>query len=344
MSVRIGINGFGRIGRNFFRAMLSNPDAGLELVAVNDPVGDTATMAHLLKYDSVLGALPHDVKATEDTIAVNGQSFQKLAEFEPDKLPWGDLGAQIVFESSGRFTARDAAAKHLTAGARKVIISAPSADADATFVMGVNQDTYDSSKHHVISNASCTTNCLAPLARVLLDNFGIEQGVMTTVHAYTSEQQLVDLATPGRSGQVDLRRIRAAALSIIPASTGAAKAIGQVIPELQGKLDGMALRVPVPDGSITDLTVILPREASKDQVNAAFREAAGSQRYQRIVEYTEAPLVSSDIVGNSHSCIFSARDTMSSGKIVKVLGWYDNEWGYSNRLVDLCRFLEKAGL
>jgi len=344
MAVRIGINGFGRIGRNFFRAILANPDAGLDLVAVNDPVGDTATMAHLLKYDSVLGALPHDVKATEDSIAVDGHSFQKLAEFEPDKLPWGDLGVQIVFESSGRFTARDAAAAHLTAGAKKVIISAPSADADATFVMGVNHNTYDASKHHVISNASCTTNCLAPLARILMDSFGIEQGVMTTVHAYTSEQQLVDLAVPGRSGQVDLRRIRAAGLSIIPASTGAARAIGQVIPELKGKLDGMALRVPVPDGSITDLTAILPKAASKDDVNAAFLEAAGSERYQRYVEYTEAPLVSADIVGNPHSCIFSARDTMASGKVVKVLGWYDNEWGYSNRLVDLCRLLERAGL
>jgi glyceraldehyde 3-phosphate dehydrogenase len=284
------------------------------------------------------------VKTTSDGIAVDGHSFRKLEEREPAKIPWGDLGVQIVIESTGLFTAREKAAGHLDGGAKKVVISAPSGDADAMLVLGVNDDAYDKSTHHVLSNASCTTNCLAPMARVLHDAFGIERGFMLTVHAYTSDQALVDIAQATRSGKPDLRRMRAAALNTIPNTTGAAKAIGSVIPELDGKLDGMALRVPVPDGSITDLTVTLSKPASKEELNGAFRDAAGSSRYQRILEYTEAPLVSQDIVGNSHSCVFSARDTMSMGDLVKILGWYDNEWGYSNRLVDLCAFLDRAGL
>ena len=344
MTVRVGINGFGRIGRSFFRAILAQGEGDVELVAVNDPFGDTAVMAHLLKYDSVSGVLPHDVKTTEDGFAVDGQSVRKLENKDPAETPWADLGVQVVIESTGLFTAREKAAAHLEGGAKKVIISAPSGDADAMIVLGVNDDSYDPASHHVLSNASCTTNCLAPMARVLHDTLGIERGFMLTVHAYTSDQALVDVAQATRSGKPDLRRMRAAALNVIPNTTGAAKAIGKVIPELDGKLDGMALRVPVPDGSITDLTAVVSKDASKDDINAAFRDAAGSSRYQRILEYTDAPLVSQDIVGNPHSCVFSALETMTNGNIVKVLGWYDNEWGYSNRLVDLCRFLEKAGL
>jgi glyceraldehyde 3-phosphate dehydrogenase len=344
MTVRVGINGFGRIGRSFFRAILAQGEGDVELVAVNDPFGDTAVMAHLLKYDSVSGVLPHDVKTTDDGFAVDGQSVRKLENKDPAETPWADLGVQVVIESTGLFTSREAASAHLTGGAKKVIISAPSGDADAMIVLGVNDDSYDPASHHVLSNASCTTNCLAPMARVLHDTLGIERGFMLTVHAYTSDQALVDVAQPTRSGKPDLRRMRAAALNVIPNTTGAAKAIGKVIPELDGKLDGMALRVPVPDGSITDLTAVVSKEASKDDINAAFRDAAGSSRYQRILEYTDKPLVSQDIVGNSHSSIFSALETMTNGNIVKILSWYDNEWGYSNRLVDLCRFLEKAGL
>jgi glyceraldehyde 3-phosphate dehydrogenase len=344
MAVRVGINGFGRIGRSFFRAILSQGEGDVELVAVNDPFGDPDVMAHLLKYDSVAGVLPHDVKTTNDGFAVDGQSVRKLENKDPAETPWADLGVQVVIESTGLFTAREKAAAHLQGGAKKVIISAPSPDADAMLVLGVNDDAYDPANHHVLSNASCTTNCLAPMARVLHDTFGIERGFMLTVHAYTSDQALVDVAQVTRSGKPDLRRMRAAALNVIPNSTGAAKAIGKVIPELDGKLDGMALRVPVPDGSITDLTAVVSKDASKESINAAFRDAAGSSRYQRILEYTEAPLVSSDIVGNAHSCVFSAPETMTNGNIVKILGWYDNEWGYSNRLVDLCRFLERAGL
>jgi len=344
MSVRVGVNGFGRIGRSFFRAILAQGEGDVELVAVNDPFGDTHVMAHLLKYDTIGGVLPHDVKETDDGFAVDGQSVRKLEYREPAEIPWADLGVQVVIESTGLFTAREKAAAHLTGGAKKVIISGPSGDADNMMVLGVNNDSYDKDSHHVISNASCTTNCLGPMARVLHDTFGIEQGFMLTVHAYTSDQALVDIAQPTRSGKPDLRRMRAAAANVVPNTTGAAKAIGSVIPELDGKLDGMALRVPVPDGSITDLTAVLSKPASKDEINAAFRDAAGSSRYQRILEYTEAPLVSSDIVGNSHSCVFSSIDTNAKGNLVKVLGWYDNEWGYSNRLVDLCRFVEKAGL
>ncbi len=347
MTVRVGINGFGRIGRSFFRAILSQAAEGnehVELVAVNDPFGDPDVMAHLLKYDSVGGVLPHDVKTTDDGFSVDGQSVQKLENREPADTPWGDLGVQVVIESTGLFLTREKAAAHLEGGAKKVIISAPSGDADNMIVLGVNNDSYDAATQHVISNASCTTNCLAPLARVLHDAFGIERGTMLTVHAYTSDQALVDVAQATRSGKPDLRRMRAAALNIIPNSTGAAKAIGKVIPELDGKLDGMALRVPVPTGSITDLTAVVSKSASKDDVNAAFRDAAGSSRYQGILEYTEKPLVSSDIVHNPHSSIFSSPDTMVNGNMVKVLSWYDNEWGYSNRLVDLCRFLDRAGL
>jgi glyceraldehyde 3-phosphate dehydrogenase len=344
MAVRVGVNGFGRIGRNFFRAILASPQSDVELVAVNDPFGDTHTMAHLLKYDSVHGVLSGDVKATEDSIAVDGHEFRKLSEREPSSIPWGDLGVQIVVESTGVFTDREKAAAHLAGGAKKVIISAPSPDADVTVCVGVNDEAYDPARHQVISNASCTTNCLAPMARVLHDAFGIERGLITTVHAYTSDQQLQDQAQASRSGKADLRRMRAAALSIIPNTTGAAKAIGLVVPDLNGRLDGMALRVPVPDGSITDLVATVSKEASADEVNAVFREAAASSRYQRILEYTEAPLVSQDIVGNPHSCVFSARDTMAKGNLVKILGWYDNEWGFSNRMVDLCARLERAGL
>jgi glyceraldehyde 3-phosphate dehydrogenase len=344
MTVRVGINGFGRIGRSFFRAILSQGEGDVELVAVNDPFGEAEVMAHLLKYDSVAGVLPHDVKATNDGFAVDGQSVRKLENREPAETPWADLGVQVVLESTGLFLTREKAAAHLEGGAKKVIISAPSGDADNMIVLGVNDDSYDPSSQHVISNASCTTNCLAPMARVLHDAFGIERGFMLTVHAYTSDQALVDIAQATRSGKPDLRRMRAAALNVIPNSTGAAKAIGKVIPELDGKLDGMALRVPVPDGSITDLTAVVSKEATKDAINDAFRDAAGSSRYQRILEYTEKPLVSQDIVGNSHSSIFSSMDTMVNGNIVKILSWYDNEWGYSNRLVDLCRFLDKAGL
>jgi glyceraldehyde 3-phosphate dehydrogenase len=344
MTVRVGINGFGRIGRSFFRALLAQGEGDVELVAVNDPFGDPDVMAHLLKYDSIAGVLPHDVKTTDDGFAVDGQSVRKLDNKDPAATPWGDLGVQVVIESTGLFTSREKAAAHLQGGAKKVIISAPSGDADAMIVLGVNDEAYDPKSHHVLSNASCTTNCLAPLARVLHDSFGIERGFMLTVHAYTSDQALVDVAQPTRSGKPDLRRMRAAAVNVVPNTTGAAKAIGKVIPELDGKLDGMALRVPVPDGSITDLTAIVSKDASKEEINTVFRDAAGTSKYQRILEYTDRPLVSQDIVGNPHSSIFSAPDTMVNANIVKVLGWYDNEWGYSNRLVDLCRFLDKSGL
>ncbi|MEX2537773.1 MAG: type I glyceraldehyde-3-phosphate dehydrogenase [Actinomycetota bacterium] len=344
MTVRVGINGFGRIGRSFFRAILAQGEGDVELVAVNDPFGDPEVMAHLLKYDSVAGVLPHDVKTTDDGFAVDGQSVRKLENKDPAETPWADLGVEIVIESTGLFTAREKAAGHLTGGAKKVVISGPSGDSDLMVVLGVNDSSYDPGSHSVLSNASCTTNCLGPMVRVLHDAFGIERGLMNTIHAYTNEQALVDVAQLTRSGKPDLRRMRAAALNVIPSSTGAAKAIGVVIPELNGKIDGLALRVPVPDGSITDFTAVVSKTAAKEDVNAAFRDAAGSSRFQRILEYSETPLVSQDIVGNSHSCVFSALDTVASDNMVKVLGWYDNEWGYSNRLVDLCRFLDRAGL
>ncbi|MFO7592057.1 MAG: type I glyceraldehyde-3-phosphate dehydrogenase [Acidimicrobiia bacterium] len=340
MSVRVGINGFGRIGRSFFRALLARGgSAGVELVAVNDPMGDAATMAFLLKHDSVGGTLHHDVQPTANGFSVDGVEVRKLDVMDPAEIPWGDHGVDVVIESTGLFTARDKAAGHLQGGAKRVVISAPSGDADATICIGVNDDVYDASAHSVISNASCTTNCLAPMAKVLNDSFGIERGFMTTVHAYTSDQSLQDLSKPTRSGKPDLRRMRAAALSIIPSSTGAARAIGEVLPELKGRLDGLALRVPTPTGSITDLSAELRTEASIDEINATFREAASDPSYQRVLEYSEEPLVSADIVGNPASCILSAGETMSSGTLVKVLGWYDNEWGYSNRLVDLVAFV-----
>ena len=340
MTVRVGINGFGRIGRSFYRAILDRgPDAGVELVAVNDPFGDSETMAFLLKHDSVGRDLPHEVKASDHGFSVDGREVAKLDTRDPAEIPWGDRGVDVVIESTGLFTGRDAAARHLESGAKRVVISAPSGDADATICMGVNDSVYDAERHTVISNASCTTNCLAPMAKVLNDTFGIERGVMTTVHAYTSDQALQDVAQTSRKGKPDLRRMRAAALSIIPSSTGAAKAIGLVLPELKGRLDGLAMRVPTPTGSITDLSVVLAKQASVDDVNAAFAAAANDDAYRGVLRYSEEPLVSADIVQNPASCIFSAVDTMAGDRMVKVLGWYDNEWGYSNRLVDLVEFV-----
>ncbi len=341
MTVRVGINGFGRIGRSFTRALLARQDDDnrVELVAVNDPFGDSDTMAFLLKHDSVGGVIPNDIRDTESGFTIDGAAITKYAETDPASIPWGDAGVDVVIESTGVFTARDAAAGHLTGGARRVVISAPSGDADATICMGVNDGIFDSTAHQVVSNASCTTNCLAPLAQVLNNAFGLEQGFITTVHAYTSDQSLQDLAQKSRSGKADLRRMRAAALSIIPSSTGAAKAIGLVLPELKGKLDGLAMRVPTPTGSITDLVATLSREASVEEVNAAFKAAAADPTTKGVLQYTEDPLVSADIVGNPSSCIFSAVDTMANGRQVKVLGWYDNEWGYSNRLVDLVAYV-----
>jgi glyceraldehyde 3-phosphate dehydrogenase len=340
MAVRVGINGFGRIGRSFYRALLDRgTDAGVELVAVNDPFGDSHTMAFLLKHDSVGGTLDHEVKVSEGGFSVDGREVKKLEVRDPAEIPWAEHGVDVVIESTGLFTAREKAAAHLEGGAKRVIISAPSGDADATVCMGVNDDVFDPARHTVISNASCTTNCLAPLAKVLDDRFGIEQGVMTTIHAYTSDQQLQDLAQASRSGKPDLRRMRAAALSIVPNTTGAARAIGLVLPGLKGRLDGTALRVPTPTGSITDLVANLKQDASVDDVNAAFAEAANDASYRGVLEYTEEPLVSADIIGNPASCIFSAVDTMATDKMVKVLGWYDNEWGYSNRLIDVVEFV-----
>ena len=340
MAVRVGINGFGRIGRSFYRALLDRgTDARVELVAVNDPFGDSHTMAFLLKHDSVGGTLDHEVKVSEGGFSVDGREVKKLEVRDPAEIPWAEHGVDVVIESTGLFTAREKAAAHLEGGAKRVIISAPSGDADATVCMGVNDDVFDPARHTVISNASCTTNCLAPLAKVLDDRFGIEQGVMTTIHAYTSDQQLQDLAQASRSGKPDLRRMRAAALSIVPNTTGAARAIGLVLPGLKGRLDGMALRVPTPTGSITDLVANLKQDASVDDVNAAFAEAANDASYRGVLEYTEEPLVSADIIGNPASCIFSAVDTMATDKMVKVLGWYDNEWGYSNRLIDVVEFV-----
>ena len=327
MTVKIGINGFGRIGRNFFRAAKQRGPE-LDVVAVTD-IPDAAALAHLLKYDSVLGRYPGDVEPSESGITVDGDELRVLAERDPAALPWGELGADIVVESTGLFTDRDKAAKHLEAGAKKVIVSAPAKGEDITIVLGVNEDRYDPSSHDVISNASCTTNCVAPMAKVLDDAFGIEQGFMTTIHAYTNDQQILDLP------HKDPRRARAAAINIIPTSTGAAKATGLVLPHLQGKLDGMSMRVPVPDGSVTDLVATLAREVSIDEVNEAFRKAAASGDLEGKLIYTEDPIVSSDIVGSPASCTFDADSTMVMGKVAKIIGWYDNEWGYSNRLVDL---------
>jgi glyceraldehyde 3-phosphate dehydrogenase len=342
MTVRVGINGFGRIGRSFYRAILARGEnAGVELVAVNDPFGDNDTMAFLLKHDSVAGMLKNEVKVTDGGFSVDGAEVRKLESKDPADIPWGEHGVDVVVESTGIFTARDKAAGHLDGGAQRVIISAPSGDADAMICMGVNDSVFDPEQHKVISNASCTTNCLAPMAKVLHERFGIEQGFITTAHAYTSDQSLQDLAQVSRSGKPDLRRMRAAALSIIPNSTGAARAIGTVLPDLKGRLDGMALRVPVPTGSITDFVATVSTDTTKEEVNQAFAEAAGAASYRGVVQYTEEPLVSADIVGNPASLIFSAPDTMVNGRFVKALGWYDNEWGYSNRLVDLAAFISQ---
>jgi glyceraldehyde 3-phosphate dehydrogenase len=326
MAVRVGINGFGRIGRNFFRAHLQRGD-DFEVVAAND-LGDAETMAHLLKYDSVLGPLGREVSHGDGSITVDGQEIKLLAERDPGSLPWGDLGVDVVIESTGFFTDRDGAAKHLDGGARKVIISAPAKGPDVTIVLGVNEDDYDPEAHDVISNASCTTNCVAPLAKVLHDELTIEQGFMTTIHAYTNDQRVLDLP------HEDIRRARAAAINLIPTSTGAARAIGLVLPDLQGKIDGMSMRAPVPTGSVTDLVVRVGRETSADEVNEAFRTAAGGE-LSDYLQYTEDPIVSSDIQRSPYSCIFDSKLTMANGTLVKVFGWYDNEWGYSCRLVDL---------
>ena len=326
MTVRVGINGFGRIGRNFYRAALAQ-GADIEIVAFND-LGDATMFAHLLKYDSILGRLKEDVVATADGIKVGGREIKALAERDPGALPWKDLGVDVVVESTGFFTDAEKARAHITGGAKKVVISAPAKHEDVTIVMGVNDSAYDPAKHDIVSNASCTTNCLAPMAKVLHDTFTIERGLMTTIHAYTGDQNLQD------GPHKDLRRARAAALSIIPTSTGAAKAIGLVMPELKGKLDGYALRVPVPTGSATDLTVTVSRDTTVEEVNAAMKAAADAGPLKGYLTYTEDEIVSADIVGDPSSCIFDSGLTKVIGNQVKVVGWYDNEWGYSCRLVD----------
>ncbi|MCU1660297.1 MAG: hypothetical protein QOI36_5583, partial [Pseudonocardiales bacterium] len=330
MTVRVGVNGFGRIGRNFWRAVDAQRTAGtsdIEIVAVND-ITDNATLAHLLKYDSILGRLPYDVTSTDEEIVVDGKGFKGLAVRDPAELPWKDLGVDVVIESTGLFTKREAAAKHLDAGAKKVVISAPATGEDLTVVKGVNDGEYDGSQN-VVSNASCTTNCLAPLAKVIDDLLGIEKGLMTTIHAYTQDQNLQD------GPHKDLRRARAAALNMVPTSTGAAKAIGLVLPHLKGKLDGFAVRVPIPTGSATDLTVEVRKEASVEEINAAYKAAAADGPLKGILTYTDDPIVSSDIVTDPASCIFDSGLTKVIGNQVKIVGWYDNEWGYSNRLVDI---------
>ncbi|MGR6917143.1 type I glyceraldehyde-3-phosphate dehydrogenase [[Actinomadura] parvosata] len=333
MSIRVGVNGFGRIGRNFWRAVAAS-GKDIEIVAVND-LTDTATLAHLLKYDSILGRLPYEVKASSDEITVDGKAIKVFAERDPGKLPWGDLGVDIVLESTGLFTDAAKAKVHADNGAKKVIISAPAKNEDVTVVVGVNDNTYDPAKHTIISNASCTTNCLAPLAKVLHDTFTVEKGLMTTIHAYTQDQNLQD------GPHKDLRRARAAALNVVPTSTGAAKAIGLVLPELKGKLDGFAMRVPIPTGSATDLTVEVGREVTVEEVNAAYKAAAEGP-LKGILTYTEDEIVSSDIVTDPASCIFDAGLTKVIGNQVKVVGWYDNEWGYSNRLADLIELVGRG--
>ena len=333
MTVRVGINGFGRIGRNFFRAVAAR-NADIEIVAVND-LGSLKTMAHLLKYDSVLGVLPQTIAAVEGGISIDGKILKVVSERDPKSLPWGSLGVDLVIESTGIFTDRDKAATHLEAGAPMVIVSAPSNGADATFVYGVNHQDFDKSKHKVISNASCTTNCFVPMVKVLDDAFGVENGLMTTIHAYTGDQSLVD------GPHSDLRRARGAAINITPTSTGAARATSLVLESMKGKLDGTSLRVPVPTGSITDFVANLKKPASVEEINAAFKAAADGP-LKGVLEYTDAPIVSSDIVTNPHSCIFDSDLTMSMGSLVKVLGWYDNEWGYSNRAVDAMELVGKG--
>jgi glyceraldehyde 3-phosphate dehydrogenase len=334
MTIRVGINGFGRIGRNFYRALRSQ-GADLQVVAVND-LGSVQTMAHLLRFDSVMGRFAGDVEVVGDGIRVDGATIKVLAEREPKSLPWDDLGVDVVVESTGFFTTRDTAAGHLEGGAPRVIVSAPCSGADATFVVGVNDDTFDPARHLVVSNASCTTNCFVPMIKVLDDAFGIEKGLMTTVHAYTGDQNLVD------GPHSDMRRSRAAAMNITPTSTGAARATSLVLESMTGRLDGTGLRVPVADGSITDFVGVLNTDASVDEINEAFRAAAGSAPLAKVLVYSEDPLVSSDIVGSPASCTFDSKLTMSLGNLVKVLGWYDNEWGYSNRLVDIAATIGAA--
>jgi len=335
MAIKVGINGFGRIGRNIMRAAMTHKD--IDIVAVND-LTDTKTLAHLLKYDSILGNLQADISASGDSITVNTDSFKVLSEKDPAQLPWKSLGVDVVFESTGRFTARPDAGKHIDAGARRVIITAPAKQPDATFVLGVNEETYDPAKHQVISNASCTTNCLAPVAKVLHEAFGIEKGWMTTIHSYTNDQQLLDLP------HKDLRRARAAALSMIPTTTGAAVAVGVVLPALKGKLDGISVRVPTPNVSLVDLNVVVGQSTSAEEVNAAFQKAA-SGAFKDILEYATDPLVSVDFRGNPHSSIVDAPYTkVLEGNFVKVLAWYDNEWGYSSRCIDLLRLIADKGL
>lgn len=336
MAVRVGINGFGRIGRLVYRAGLNNKN--IDFVAVNDlPVG-TKTLAHLLKYDSTFGILKEEVKFTDSSLLINGRELKVISHKSPAEIPWKDLGVEIAVESTGIFTEREKAQGHITAGAKKVIISAPAKDEDVTIVLGVNDNMYEPKKHHLISNASCTTNCLAPMAKVLLDNFGIKRGLMTTVHSYTNDQKILDLP------HKDLRRARAAALSMIPTSTGAAKAIGAVLPQLKGKLDGYAIRVPTPDVSLLDLTCELEKATNVGETNAAFKKASQGVMSQ-ILEYCDEPLVSKDFVGNPKSCVFDPELTkVIEGTFVKIVGWYDNEWGYSSRIVDLIDFIAKKGL
>ena len=337
MSIKIGINGFGRIGRVFMRAKMKYDTRNdIEVVAIND-ITDPKTLAHLLKYDSVYGVLENDIRAEEGAISIDGKKIKALLVKEPSELPWKELGVDVVIESTGKFTKREEVTKHMEAGAKKVIVSAPmkGGGADATIVMGVNEDIYDKKAHNIISNASCTTNALAPVCKVINDSFGIVDGFMTTIHSYTNDQRILDLP------HKDLRRARAAALSIIPTSTGAASAIGLVIPELKGKLDGVAMRVPTPVGSLVDLVVNLSKDVSIEEVNAAFKAASESPRMKGILQYCEDPIVSADIVGNNYSSIFDSLATMKLGKMIKVFSWYDNEWGYSSRLIDLIKHMMK---
>ena len=336
MAVKLGINGFGRIGRNVFRQALKNDD--VEVVAVND-LTDADMLAHLLKYDSVHGQLDQEVTVNGSNIIVGGKEIKVLTERDPANLIWGELGVEVVVESTGRFTNREDAKKHIDAGAKKVIISAPAKEEDLTMVMGVNEQDYKADEHHIVSNASCTTNCLAPLAKVLSDKFGLQRGLMTTVHSYTNDQQILDLP------HKDYRRARAAAQNIIPTTTGAAKVVGKVLPELDGKLNGMAVRVPTPDGSLVDLVADLDKDITAEDVNKAFKEAASDGKLKGIVEYSEAPLVSSDIVGNTHSTVFDALSTMVlEDNMVKVVAWYDNEMAYSARCVDMAVYIKNQGL
>jgi glyceraldehyde 3-phosphate dehydrogenase len=337
VTIRVGINGFGRIGRNFFRATLAS-GADIEIVGIND-LAKPEILAHFLKFDSILGRFPGTVEATETALIINGTEIKVVSERDPAALPWKELGAEIVVESTGLFTKGEDARKHIDAGAQKVIISAPATGEDITVVMGINEQKYDPAQHHVISNASCTTNCLAPMVKVLLDEFGIERGLMTTIHAYTTEQQLLDQIALTRKGTIDLRRARSAPNSIVPTSSGAAKALPVVIPEVKGKLNGFAFRVPVPVGSVTDLTVELSREATKEEINAAFKKASEEGSLKGYLVYTEDEIVSKDIVTDPASCTFDSKLTLVQGTQAKVVGWYDNEWGYSNRIVDLIKYV-----